>query len=687
MYLYYLKKKTLDPKKMELGVRLKIISDPSSTLQKGLEFQPSLKVYLSSDIDAGQIPQTIENLKQGSEYLLQLSSKECQKKVNLQHACICFQYKVDLDIKDEETGRSYGYVRKSPIAEAILFIDDLLETLKTSTVIEMSIRDKTPFYEREREVKLKFEIKCTLWQVDPSVEFFGSHDITLDILNDNKMTNLTFQFEDFYKDHFPTDNALALMHIPTWRGQFSAVPACMWIHHKPKTPSQMKSCRDISLRCIEIALSMCNWNMEEMIRSIKAQFASDVIQTSFIYVIRVLSTAVCMVSHACDYVSDLSAGKDTERFKEVISALCAGDCEDLSWEIFRNTTSIIESSQVIEMDDDWSWIRRVFLLYIPTMLTGSAFNPMMQNRNAGVPEGEKLICHVFSGMFPRSEFIKRLNVPTSVKNDIMSKMAKEMEMNAWEKDLPALIQEGTNMNLSLMLKQHQYTGNRKVSEHLQNIDDYRDFVESKYPAFKKLSVEMHQNLRVDVSLTVENFSDFYHCINNAWIDLKKYGYNMLDFSVGYGTNRSHIYGIRAFSWVNYKTDRFSFEPINCFSDNDWIVAQKILEKEPPIEIPSVFSKQTRTKNKIPRSLTELHTMYPIKETQMIRNDDALWYQDYVSYRVNHWSKISLEIEKSLRDCLQTGYFIGIQVIEHHISSDGLMYIGEIRLFPNNKMMQ
>lgn len=669
--------------RLSLEIRATISNDPSSTFVPGYESDPSFLFYLSRDLSDGQNTQNtgIIEKKVGS-FSIVFDAKDIHNVVDLSQACIGITMFCRLEIKDDDLGKSCGYKRTQAIGEAIVYLEDLMNAYNTKHIQRVDVLDKSPADESDTLLRASLDLQVEKIDFSSDVTLKDTRSRGVEIQNAWRMVTLEQDFVRFYKTHTPVVSSIAPMHVPTWKGHSISIPAYMWIYHRIHRTRLAAFCKYFQ-RCLEISLSLHDWKLEEFLDVSKRQSyeTASSYDPLFNLCIKIVATAGCVTSYATDYVSDLCNGKDVERFKETFGSYFAGDCEDVAFAIYLCLMTLLDP-EMPRTNESWlAMCIYIVRLYVVTMMTGSATTPSME-RTTG-KNINKLICHIFSGMMPRKEFCKRLEIPGDEKNSIAEGMAIEIPFYPWQDRLPPLILEGTNMNCQLMEPWWTYASDKSIGNHLRTIEDYREFVETKYNNLSKLVIELQQcNYTCKGSLTEKNFSAFYHRVNNVWVDLTRFGSNKTDFSVGYGHSEAHTYGVSACSWSNPSMDGdYIFENIRELSPEDWDICMHTIDKEPPIEVPQVAEKTLSTHP--PGFLAELCEKYPPKNRRMTPSP---WKHTYVSYRLNRWEKLLItDMETTLRNILSEGYYDGIKVLEYPMTSDGELYLGEIRLFVPEKI--
>jgi len=681
---------------MDLELAIQVLSNPEKTLISGDESDPYLVLYMSEDVDIKQKLFYVSDIAHKSLHQITMGIDDLPSTIDFAKACLCIQMICFVEIKDDETGSCYKYKRKTPIGECAVPLVDIQSAYKNDLSIILDIQDMTPLVGGFS----RFSIKLSFMRIifTNKIALVDNNNLETESIKIKKMVMLYKQYENFYKTHEPTHPILVHMHIPSWRNICPiTIPACMWIFHTTTTGGQTARAINLALRLVEVALELYDWTKEQLIFSIESQFKQSTteISSEFFFALRVLSTAVCMTAYASDYLFDTCAAEDTERFKTVISGFFAGDCEDLAWEIYRNCMTFISNGGFVQQNTNYYspektkfflTIRKVFLLYLPCILTGSAYNPNMKNRPVEIEPENQYICHVFAGMFPRFEFLNRLSVIEPQRLQMIETVKKELEQYPWERYLPSIIQEGTNMNCPLMLHPLKYTKSEKVCSIMSQVEEYRQLIENQFKCLKNLTIEILPEADPNHIQTPENFSTFYHCINNVWVDLRKFGCQFCDLSVGYGTREKHSYGIPVLYWSDYQNHDFTFEPVFHYSSNHYAICIEVIQKQYPIKLPVHFETKDQPKTlsncKIPKSLIDLQNLVNNKRFDTIPEHSSPWNRNYISYRINHWNKISHneKILRSLRQVLIDKYFVNIRVLEYPIIADQSLYIGEIRLY-------
>lgn len=671
---------------LNITLRITAETDPTATLVKNTEKNPALSFYLSADVSASQCYIDPKPISKGDTVTVSFRCGDCYPVINLKDACIGITMVCDLSIKDDETQEDYGYHRMEPIAENILFLQDVRDIFSKKTRLKIKLRDKTPIEEADKLERCLVSIECTDFRISDRIKITGRHDFRDDYTETTKMDAIYTRYVKFYRSHSPRHKEIAPMHIPVWRGHHIPIPACMWIRHTIGS-DQIPNFVAFVDRCLQVALELNGWKRKDFLSISKAQLqqTGSTYDVKFNMCIKILCVATSIASNASDYVADLTASEDTERFKEVISHMYAGDCEDLGFLIYFVCSTLQRKDVVRDNDPEWlKIISTMCKLYVPALITGSATDPSMKRESHADPDS--FICHIYAGMLPRREMCKRLNIGSKQKEFIVASMEKEMTYNKWEESLPSLVLEGTNMNCPLMNPLFSYADKSiNVAKKQMKMECYREKVETSYPRLTLLSIELQQINYTCINIKEKNFNAFYHMITNIWCDLSRFGLDIFDFSAGYNTGSGHTYGVSVFNWSNPQRDpAFCFEPVIVLTREEMEICERVIEKEQPILVPRVTS--SVKENRIPKFLLQL------AQKHLRKNKDPteeLWVRDYVSYRINRWEKIttSIPIKQAIESMFSdtNRFFDSIEVIEHPIDENGELYIGEIRLYPSKNI--
>lgn len=666
-----------------IRLKIKIKTDPTATLVKNTEKDPKLSFYLSRDVSVSQSPVGPFPIFTNKSIQVDINCSDAPDIISFRHACIGITMSCDLSLKDDESQVDYGYSRVEPIAESVLFLQDVAEIYSRGQMIPMKLKDKTPLDVADRVERCVISIECTEYKPSKRIKFRDNHDFQQDYVEFQKMHDLYSKYIQFYKEHSAITREVAPMHIPEWRGHHTPIPACMWIKHSLNS-DQYALFESFVDRCLDISLQLNGWTRKSFISVSEAQLSErdSKYDNKFNMCIKIACTTASIASNASDYVSDLSVLNDTERFKEVMSYIYAGDCEDLAFFIYLVLASLQNPSIVGSKSPDWlKTLSKIAKLYVPVLITGSATDPSMKRESSN--DRDSLICHIFSGMFPRREMCSRLNIHPDKKKLIYAEMNKESRWNKWEDNVPSIVLEGTNMNCPLMNPLFSYAGRDiSIAEKQKKMEDYRDAIEAVYPKLSLLSIELQQSNYTSTCMDESSFSPFYHMITNVWMDLSRFGLEIYDFSAGYDTGSRHTYGVGVFKWSDPKIDpSFCFEPVIVMTKEELDICRHVIEKEQPILIPKV-SKSLKSSN-IPAFLKQLAERHPNKSK---KECDHTWVNEYVSYRINRREKLTTlpVIRQTLEDMFSDDerYYSSIEVIEHPIDENGELYVIELRLFPS-----
>ena len=670
---------------LQLRIKVRILNDPCRTLVPEYECKPSLSFFLSSDVDSSawiSESKSISHVQESWNVVFHI--KQAPTRIDMKSACLgilmlcAFKMKED----EQEGGKSFGYERKEPIGEGIVYLYDLLRNPQQELIV--IVYDKASSIPVER---CTIALSCIECKKATNILFIGQPSLKQDTEDAEKMLAIEQEFRRYYSIHRGTDSFVEPMHLPTWNGNHIPLPACMWMLSRLNMNVYGHDYYLLLRRCFDITLSLCNWNEEEFCSFVEKQMAETQDRYHFMFHMCVRTFAICIsiVSYACDYISDLSMGEPIERFKVLLYQIWAGDCEDLAFVIFLFAMSILENNPFVNKKDRWyQCMKSIVLLYVPTMITGSATNPSMTKRTQQITDKD-FICHVYTAMLSRVELQKRIQLRKEEKTMIQTAMQREFPFRSWEKYLPNVILEGTSMNCPLMNPMESYLDKNdpeteQVCQASREIDEYRESIEQRYHALTKMNIELMQTRSIS-RLDISNFSTFYHKITNVWMDLRRYGLNhVFDFSLGYGTGLQHTYGISTCSWCNPSTDpEFVLEPIFRFNQEQMNIGCKTIEKQPPLVIPKVATSETKIQE--PLFLKELEKHYPPPGPSSTSSNHHPWKRNYVSYRVNRWEKTEIpDVKSALCTIMEQRLYTSIHIVTYPITADGELYIGEIQLY-------
>jgi len=658
--------------KVVLSFRFLKGENPESTLSDFEKGPIYFRFYLSSDVAPRVKVEEVVIGDNNASYIVTLNTNDCNNELAAQDACVCIEMLCRFEIfNDGENGNkaSFGYSRKSPIGESLIRLATFAKS--RGKEIKVNINDNTPFREEFRVIRCSMGVTCTLMEMGPTVKLTGSENFEVDYERHKAMSLLEDEYGAFYQAHRPTKDGIQFMHVPTWRGNYIPIPACMWLLKRQYMPTDYVYSRRLLQRCLDITIELDEWNKVEFYKILDAQLSSKRLLPETIRCIKIITAAFCIVSNASDYVADLTEGKDTERFKNIRCGLYAGDCEDVSLEIYQEYMDLITDT-FPGMSKNHKTLQTICLLYIPMIVTGTASTPSMDRSG---DTSEELICHIYVSLRPRFDVLQRLTatIPRDIINGIRKQMLMEIPLFAFESELPIIVQEGTNMSCPLLNPFWSYTKDLKLGKHIEEFENRIVSIEKQHNKLKDLMVEIKQKPYAGQAKMGDDFNNFYKVVNNVWIDMTRYGLGIMDFSVGYLVDGIHVYGVEMYDWCQLDSnDDFVFVPVFVMTEEQLAIAIKTLEKNPPFT-PIDVSDNMQTPTAIPQRIRQLVE----KKAASYSNKAGM---DYVSYRINRWEKITSAVISEIESCFSDRSYVALDARHYSITKDGELYIGELRLY-------
>jgi hypothetical protein len=535
------------------------------------------------------------------------------------------------------------YQRYEPIGGGFLPLKTLLEKKKAIVdVIDNSDSGSTKKFVRTvLEVRIKgFDGKVPLF-------FRGRRD------HGKVLENIVDRYDTrFDKELKPTIERYGIMHIRCHYPHISGLktPASTFALFFPPI------CDPLFLEHhVRIACDMNDWTLEELTTTLEEQFSSSTYEPLFSIACRIISEGLCLFANACDYVQDRSFESEVERFIDSFQCL-AGDCDDLA-RVACYCCYVLyfyKEEDVVRKDSLFYWLVKWMKLYVPGMLGGIASCPSL-TREGGAYE-DREIYHLYCGLLPTEFFARATNrgyTPTY----------------PWEKDAPLLILEGTNYCNALTAPIYVYLGKK-----IQNPTEVkRKEIEKIFKSFKDLSIhsqqEDYKSERAQ-DIPEEKFSHFYRRVLAFWTHDEQ----VIDWSVGYGRQEegtpSNGYGVDFRDFVT-KDEKITMVPSFVLQKDELDVIAESLERELPVRIDAIAQVKDMISPELSRSLTHRG------EFVTKRVKDRPVFPRFISYRINHLSRLNKTILNELKECSKV-YKMDYRIFS--ITGDGELYLIDIRLY-------
>lgn len=619
-----------------------------------VEKEPYLRVFFSGQVSPKRDSWIVPLQDQNESISVAISANDVPAKIDGNYACIGFAMMCKLQIINER-GEYQGYDRYEPIAGAMIPLSKFWKTRFASVELEMI--DRTNFgpdvFNRATlrvQITLTEQAGCTL---------VGTYS---DKIRATKMKSL-IAFHDalFMRKLLPTRTNCRPMHIKTYFTEISGtkIPACGFAFTAGTSTSLDTGYVE---HLVSSAAYIVGMRENEALEIIKTQLAQTTrYDSNFTTLCKIVAMAVCLVSNACDYVSDHSGKRDSERFIHILQTLC-GDCEDSGRMAYLFASLILYSDEPNKHKYPWAYCAwHVIRRYVPVIITGIATCPSQDSRKKGKMED---ICHIYGNLRPRVAFCREIHANTAQ----LKLFDSMMKFASWEARLPSLMLEGTNFcNPLVGPLASYYDDSRHVEIFEETLQSVRT-TESRNPKLTGLSISSHNmspRSKTFHEITEEKFSDFYRRPIELWTDvLIRNGVGAAVFSIGYGSQTRGFendgYGVDFRDWMAM-TENLSLIPIIGIDREDYEIMINVLIQEAPTRL-EVNPKQANAPDL--SRLKSLCYSYP-KSEQPTKT---------TCYFVNHVRKLNDSVLDALESALKSGHFTHIDHLYIPLTEDGELYL-------------
>lgn len=641
-----------------ISSRLRIESLTSES-QLGLlpeEKEPYLRLFFSGHLSKKRDSWIVPLPKEGASVSITIESGDVPSRVDGTYACIGIAMMCKLQITNDK-GEYMGYDRYEPIAGGMIPISRILG--KKSSSFDVKMIDRTSFgssqFTRGILRVVVSGVKSSGWKMD------GAYSERTEAERERRMISLIESHERvFTRRLLPTRRNCRPMHIKTYFTEISGtkIPACAFSFTEATSAAIDEGFLEHIMRS---AVYVSGWEDDELIRVVENQMSSKKdYDWKFSFACRIVAIAFCLVSNACDYVSDHSGKSDAERFIHILQTLC-GDCEDSGRMAYLFAALLFHSKEPDRLRYPlshcaWQVARR----YVPVIITGIATCPSQDSRKKGQMED---ICHIYGNSIPRAWFCDSIGADEETR-EMFSSM---VPFSSWENRLPALMLEGTNFCNPLVGPLGCY------SDDTEEIRDFEEMMkgvraaESAFPALTSLSISSQNSFPWNTSfheIEEERFSDFYRRPIELWTDvLIRDGRGSAAFSIGYGDqtkgSNDSGYGVDFRDWMALR-EGITLIPILDIDEDDYACMINVLMQEAPTRMER--DPRGAPKPDISR-LEALCRSYPISGS--VKS---------ASYFANHVKKLSDRVLEGLESALRHGYFTHIECSHIPLTEDGELYI-------------
>jgi hypothetical protein len=284
--------------------------------------------------------------------------------------------------------------------------------------------------------------------------------------------------------------------------------------------------------------------------------------------------------------------------------------------------------------------------------------------------------------------------------DAIKAAAKEEPFHDWELGSfdglavhgpPNMVLEGTNYSDPLCAAITCYTGTRDAANVIADLDSRMRRAETNYRALGQFAIMAKHPSQGDLGVydrDESGFNSFYRRPVAIWseVPVREWGLDAADFTIGYGTQTEGThkdgYAVDFRDWVGMST-RITIRPLFTMTPRDLEICDEARSHRHPCFIPYVPEKGVSEiilplKSRIRGILDELADKYPRKSLGKMTTDVC---PSFHSYKCNHVSKLTDARLNAIREALRAGFFTGFDYEIVPLTSDGELYIVDLRLYP------
>lgn len=605
-----------------------------------------------------------------------------------------------------ENGESYNYHRNAPIAEAFLFLDDLLRNDLILELNDPSDDDKEHSWRMDVKISLisfPSQRQISIQTGVPGISGMSSNhhnkhpdemdkSCAVELFQCVKRNQPLFQsYKDLYiekiRNHIkPSQIECQSIHVPYWKTIFGDIIAPMYAELMPRH----KLDEQYFAHLIQIALGWNHTNISDVLSIIDSQFRNvNYFDERFNMVLKVICEAATIFANTCDYIPDLSVEKSCERFIDIQETL-AGDCEDSA----KQAQVILE---LLKRDGHNSQqpIIRAFaevLEYYTVVLTTSAVTNASfvsdDSPQRDVQNKEKFMCHICTILIPKKYLTETLLSRSSSKFIANMQTAKY----PFEDHLPILMCEGTSFVNPLLNPLSTYVSHPEekkiVVESFKRRESIRLDLEGDHPMLKLLTPQSQQQNIECRTVKPNRFCSFYRKINEFWIN---FGGELGPVPFAVLSQKTGCYGVWIQDLVNKSPDLYLYEMYSLKS-NDLALAREIVGRLLPMRTlrfqqnrpASQLAIEIKTQNRpVFDRLNELVSISNRNRSASIEiNSKSPHYlvPPFFSYFVNRSEKISKDLLDEIKDAIvENPQTIGkFRYFVYPLTDDGELYLIELR---------
>lgn len=397
----------------------------------------------------------------------------------------------------------------------------------------------------------------------------------------------------------PKDEIVGKMHAPFYLNTAGSIPIeFFFIISDPfQTINMIKE--DYFLYLTELVINRYKKTIKWFNNEILKQFniKNDLLNEEFIESLSIISSICCAPSTSLPYISDFFYLENNqipiEYFANAFNAK-SGDCEDLAFGIHLISTTLEYSNWTSEILNN---IQKILnLLYVSHGCLGSVTSKYLTNENSNdiiiidskVDKEAEVGGHLWYMWTPMEYFLKLLNNTS----DFILPNEFKRDFYPWEKKLPSLIGEGTNMLYPLQQPIQNYYKNGNDILNMQ--EKIIDFIKKTEYIKNVVRFEKFQKMKENVKNA--RLSKFYRCIVHLYtlkFFQKNYGnigfvpVNILNDEIGLD---KYIYGVDIENFIFKENENIGIIPDMPLEEHEYNVGNLIKKQLQPNEFPYLENK-------------------------------------------------------------------------------------------------
>jgi hypothetical protein len=672
------------PLRLELDITLTEYDLDASNNREYPEHGHRIDVFISPGTllaNSAPVMQSIKLQNAGSGTKVILETDRCKGTALSDTDIVGFQLLRYIKPLGDHNDQHVNYARMEPVGDGVIPISRLIDANTHTVDIYDQCYPRTNF--------LKARLSVVALEGTRFVQTKGVSSNGDSSSKEELMEGVIHRFFDAFRNRFvASKDSVIPMHVPHYPTNTLCIPASMFMveqaHDDPQNWQNGVDLLELLLR-ISININM-NGNETAFVSLLESPGDAEDLGY-FQLALKTMFDSVTLFANLCDYKQDLSHGADCERFLDVLKTR-AGDCEDLAKCIIHFCMILLRVGRGEIANVSSAIMRaagRAMQAYVPVMIEGEASLPSMKE-NGG--EGEdNSICHIYAAAIPRLQFIKMLQHPTLLKDQVErleQSLMRYLPVMNWETDGDARmwILEGTNfcnpfqLPINMMCKHADLRDSVKVQD--TRMQHNRSKLEMQFASLRSLSAQIQQpatQLDDYTQFPVERLSSFYRRPVTVWTTaLIECGVLITDLTVckngGGGGGHRDVYGVDFKDWL-FMRDNVKLVPTFTLSNEEWQVCREVLSQQSPV----LFPRASGTELTLER-LEEIKRAYPPTNATVYN-----LVPNFISYRLNHASKLSDRVIKDVHAILEQRYlgFTGFDYRYTEITDKDFVLV-ELRLF-------